>query len=350
MKRRFLVLLITCFMLTSIVTGCGNSANTTTDNNEASQQMEHSKDSNDDTVKETKDLKIALCMPVRDQFLTECEDNMKATAEEYGCDFVAFDANNDINTLLSQVAACSNDGYDAIISAVTDNSATKAIVDAAGETPVVLFCRGADFDALEEGKHVYVGCEQTDAGNQQAEWLANKFKDENIGPDVNIVLFMGELGNACTTDRTDAFKKTFADQGFNANYVFEDTALWDRSKSMEKFTQFMGTSTPIDAVVANNDDMALGVIEAYVAQGMTDIPVPVLGVDAAVGALDSIENGGMAFTTSQNAAGMGRSSVDCAISLALGEKIDGVQDGVHYPISFKPIDKSNIAEYRATLK
>lgn len=172
----------------------------------------------------------------------------------------------------------------------------------------------------------------------QANYLTDYAKKKGM-TEMNVVLFLGQLGNEGTIGRTDAFKKTMEDNGIKANYVFEDTAEWDRAKAMDKFTQFLGTGKPYDAIVCNNDDMALGCIEALTSTG-SKVEVPVRGVDATEGACMAIKEGTMSMSASQNGYAMGRGCVDSAIALIEGKQPEGLTDKVMVPIPFELIDAS----------
>lgn len=158
--------------------------------------------------------------------------------------------------------------------------------------------------------------------------------------DANIVIMTGTLGMQATTLRTDAAKTALEESGLNVTYVFEDTAEWDRGKAMEKFIQFMGTGKPYDAVIANNDEMALGVVEAMKTTGDKTVTVPVAGVDATASALQSISDGDLTFSAYQNAAGQGEGSVQAAIKLARSESCD-----IYNWVPFEPVDASNVQDY-----
>ena len=243
--------------------------------------------------------------------------------------------------LLSHVTACANDGYDAMIINLVNTDNAQEMIDAAGDMPVVFVNRtpGKPEEQLQEGKVVYVGSDENEAGQLEGEFIANLMKEAGK-TDVNVVVMTGTLGMQATTLRTEAAKKALEDSGLNINYVFEDTADWDRAKAMEKFVQFMGTGKPYDAVICNNDEMALGVVEAMKTTGDMVVTVPVAGVDATASALESIKNGDQAFSAFQNAVGQGEGAVAAAIKLANGESCD-----LYNWVPFEPVNADNVAEY-----
>lgn len=344
MKKKFLAVGLAGMLLLGMLAGCGGTASSADAGTAGDAQQTAANGTDAGAAKSDGKLKIAMCMPLRDQFLTSIEMAAQARAKELGYELVGFDANKDVSTQISQISTCASDKYDVILTAVTDTNTTQELIQAAGDVPIVFFCRGAEYDKLVKGKSAYVGCDQNDAGQMQGEFLAKYFQGKNM-TDPNIVILMGNLGEEATNQRTDTCKKTLKDAGLNVNYVYEDTAEWDRAKAMDKFTQFMGSGKPYDAVVCNNDDMALGVIEAFTSQGKTTIPVPIVGVDATDGGCQAILDGTLAFTTSQNGKALGTKSVDVGAALAKGEEVDGMENGTILWIPFEPVTKDNVADY-----
>lgn len=343
MKKRLLSLVFAGAMMAGMLAGCGGDQTPSTGGTANAGDSASAGDStpaSDNAGKSGSSYKIGMCMARRDQFQTTIEMNAKARAAELGVDLVVFDANDDITMQLTQLETCVNDGYDGIITACIDSASTGEMIKAGGDLPMAFFCRGAEYDKLRPGKDVYVGCEQWDGGKMQAEYLAAYAKENNM-TEMNVVLFLGQLGNEGTIGRTDAFKATMEEKGIKVNYVFEDTAEWDRAKAMDKFTQFLGSNKPYDAIVSNNDDMALGCIEAITSSGGT-VDVPVLGVDATEGACLAIKEGTMSMSASQNGYAMGRGCVDSVIALIEGKEPVGLTDEVMVPVPFEQIDASNV--------
>ncbi|WP_087066575.1 substrate-binding domain-containing protein [Intestinibacillus massiliensis] len=340
MRKRLLSLGLVCTMLFAALAGCGSepAAQDTGGGADKPAQSDTAKPAEPASTAK----RVAVCLPLRDQFITTCETLTKKALEGKGYEVTVFDANGDVSAQLSQVSACAADGYDLILVMVNQIDSTAELIDAAGDTEIVFYQRGADYDALP-GKSVYIGCDQADCGDLQAKYLADYCKGKGMS-EIDVVLFLGTLGNDPTVRRTDAFKKGMDEAGIKVNYVFEDTADWVREKSMDKFTQFLGTGKSYDAIVCNNDDMALGCIEALVSQGASKIEVPILGVDATEGGLLAIKDGTMAFTASQNAEGLCEATAGVVDDILNGREPEGFTDCVRY-IPAIGIDQANVGEY-----
>jgi ABC-type sugar transport system substrate-binding protein len=293
---------------------------------------------------ENRKIKVALSMSERDQWLSNLEAAAKAKANELGIELSVQDANRDIAAQLSHVQAAANQGFDVMIVGLVNTSNAQEIIDAAGDHMAIVFVnRRPDDSVLLADRVVYVGSTESDAGRIQGDFLSGLFKREGK-TEINCVMFQGSLGAQHAVERTAAAKKAFRDNGITATYVFDDTADWDRSKAMEKFIQFAGMGVPYDAVVCNNDEMALGVVEALKTLG-GNITVPIAGIDATANAIEAVENGDLACSVFQNAVGQGGTSVEVAYKIATGKGAE-----ILNLIPFELVTKENVNQYKGANK
>jgi inositol transport system substrate-binding protein len=151
---------------------------------------------------------------------------------------------------------------------------------------------------------------------------------------------MGQLGLENTNERTRGVKETLTKAGFKLTKVYEDTAEWDRFKAMNQMQQFLGTNKDFDVVICNNDEMALGAIEALKTAGKDLKAIPVVGIDATPPAKEAVKNGEMAMTVFQNAKAQGKVALEFAIKAAKGQKIDKFGW-----VPFEPVTIDNVANY-----
>ncbi|MGI6546718.1 MAG: substrate-binding domain-containing protein [Fastidiosipilaceae bacterium] len=289
-------------------------------------------------VKANDKYNFGFTISIRDQFLSYMEAAWTAECAKLGVNQTVVDANNNANTQISQVQTFASQDVDGIVVNLVNTDNTAEMVQAAGDIPVVFVNRAPSVD-LEKGKATYCGSDENNSGRYQGEFLA-EFFEEKGKTDVNIVLFQGLLGLQNTILRTESAKKALADAGINATYVLDDTAEWDRAKAMNKMQTFLGTNKEFDAVICNNDEMALGCIEAMRAAGVDLAEIPVVGIDATPEALNSIDQDELAFTVFQNPVGQGAGSARALTLMANGEEVDIVVD-----IPFEPVSKDNYKEY-----
>jgi ribose transport system substrate-binding protein/inositol transport system substrate-binding protein len=124
--------------------------------------------------------------------------------------------------------------------------------------------------------------------------------------------------------------------------VEEQTANWSRTQGTDLMTNWLSAGVEFDAVIANNDEMAIGAIQALKAAGRAMDTVVVGGVDATADALAAMAAGDMDVTVFQNAAGQGQGAVNAALKLARGE---AVEKKVYVP--FELVTPANLADYQA---
>ena len=230
-------------------------------------------------------------MACRDQFLSTLETATVEAAKEAGnVDLTTFDANNDISAQLGHVQTCAAGGYDAVIVNLVNTDSAPEIVDLAGDMKVVFVNRLPSDESVLKDNVMYCGSRESDAGTMQGEYLAKYFKDQGK-TEANGIMIMGTLGLSHTVARTDYAKKALEDGGIKVNWVFEDTADFDRAKAMDKMTQVLGDANKkFDFIVCNANDMALGCIEAIKAAS-GEVTVPIVGIDGGATGCKAIQDG-----------------------------------------------------------
>ena len=113
-----------------------------------------------------------------------------------------------------------------------------------------------------------------------------------------------------------------------------------RNQGQDLMTNWLTTGDEFDAVIANNDEMAIGAILAMKADGVDMDSVIVGGIDATPGALQAMAAGDLDVTVFQNAAAQGAGSVQTAIALANGESVPRF-----FRIPFELVTPENMADY-----
>lgn len=279
--------------------------------------------------------RVAVIFTGRYDFFSDMETAQREAAEQAGLAVDFLESKDDISTQLQQVETCVNGGYDGLIVNLVSTDSVQEIIDKAGGLPIVFVNRLPAESVLETGKYVYVGSDEAEAGTLQAQYLTERFVGQE---NVRVVLMMGTLGLENTLGRTDGLRQGLEAAGVNVQYVFEDTGEYDRAKAMDKMQQFLGMGVDFDAVVANNDDMALGCLEAMQAAGMTDKVV--VGIDANKEALLKISQGDMTASVFQDAAGQGVGSIEAIAAILNGEAVDTLNI-----IPFQLVTQDNAQEF-----
>lgn len=262
-----------------------------------------------------------------DNFLTGVRQAMADYAKTQPDVQVQFqDAQGDIGRQLSQVQNFMSQKVDAIIVNVVDTAATRNITKIVTDAgiPLVYVNRRPDAKTLPATVSV-VASDDLVAGRLEMTELARR-----MGGKGNVVLMLGDLANNSTQGRTAGNKEVLA-KNPGIKVVEEQTANFERTKAIDLMNNWLSKGENIDAVAANNDEMAIGAIIALRQAGQSPKQVLVGGVDATADALAEMAKGDLAVTVFQDAKGQGRKAVENAVKLARGEKVEQF-DSVPYEL------------------
>ncbi|HVX80956.1 MAG: sugar ABC transporter substrate-binding protein [Devosia sp.] len=253
------------------------------------------------------------------------------------------DGGNDVNKQLSQVQNFVASKVDAIIVNPVDTSATEAITKLAADAniPLVYVNRQpVNLDKLPPNE-TFVGSNESDSGTLEAKQICKLLKDAGKGSGANVYVMEGQLNNQAAVQRTQDVKDVIATPDCNFIKIIDlQTANWSRDQAQSLMANWLTAGTPYDAVISNNDEMAIGALQAMKAAGVDTKSVIIGGVDATQDALASMKAGDLKVTVFQNAAGQGKGAVDAALKLAKGEKLD---KAVWVP--FELVTPDNMANY-----
>ena len=293
-----------------------------------------------------KGMKIFFSTLTLDTFKEMLQNGVVEGGKEAGVTVDVGEECGSVDEQVAQIKQAVDAGYDAIICNPVDATTALQLEVTAGDTPILFVNSQPDEQYLEPDKYMYVGSYDKDAGNFQAEYVWNKLGQPSS---MNIVLFQGEPGHPAAGLRTTAVKEYYKKNGIDVTFVFNDTAYWDTAKAAEEFKLFLKTKQPFDAVICNNDSMAVGVVQAMKEVGLDPGKIPVVGVDATTEGCQSIIDGGMQFTVYQSATGQGAAAIQTAIALATKGTAKGIEgltdDGYYVWVPYEPVDSSNVKDY-----
>jgi len=213
---------------------------------------------------------------------------------------------------------------------MVDPSAANVLIQktAKKKVPLVLFNREpGDLDLAKYPNVYYVGAKAQESGTMEGQivakyWKAHPEADLNKDGKIQYVMLMGDPSNSDAKYRTQYSIEAVQAAGIQVEKLAEDTAMWDRPKAQEKMAAWLAAyAGKVEVVFANNDDMALGAIEALKAAGYFKGGkfMPVVGVDATPPALDALEQGTLLGTVLNDATGQGTATYELAASLASGK-------------------------------
>ena len=278
-----------------------------------------------------------------DNFLTVLRNGIQSYADANGQKVQIEDAQGDVAKQLDQINNFIASGVTAIIVNAVDTSATQAMSDAAAAAniPLVYVNRQPiNVDMLPDNQ-AFVASNEVDSGTLETLEVCRLLKEAGKA-EANVYVMQGELSNQAAVQRTADIHDVIGgtECGVKVNIIDEQTANWSRDEASTLMTNWLSTGTAFDAVIANNDEMAIGAIQAMKAGGVDMASVIVAGIDATQDALAAMAAGDQDITVFQDAAGQGSGAVDAAVKLAAGET---VEQKVYIP--FQLVTPANMADF-----
>ena len=242
-----------------------------------------------------------------------CTDVAKAYAAELGIEFILLDGEGNGE---NQVAHCETlvaQGVDCVIMQAYDAAACQTGVEYCIEKGVPVMCAKT---MLEDNTLCpFVGQNDVDAGVMEMEWIA-----EQLGGAGTIVILEGPTGNSAAIQRQEGIMKVLEEYP-DIKVLYTQTGNWNREEGMALMETWLQMGEQIDAVVAHNDEMALGAYDAIADAGKAG-EILVIGIDAIQAAKESVAAGEMNVTILQDVETIAKTAIDTAIKLANGEEVE----------------------------
>jgi inositol transport system substrate-binding protein len=273
-----------------------------------------------------------------DVFITNVRDAMTKFASTHpDVELTIVDAANDTAKQVGQVENFLAQGMDAVVILPVDTTATgpmtKAIVKAG--KPLVYVNRKPE--NLPKGV-VYVGSKSIDAGVMNMEELGKA-----MGGKGNLAILIGELSDEPAHGRTDGIKQVVKEQFPNIKVTREQTGHWKREPGKTIMEDWLASGQQIDGVAANNDEMALGALQAIKAAKKIG-KIPVGGTDGTHDALESMAKGELNNTVFQDPVAQGEEAVNAAYLMAKHEPNPKLVDNNVW-IPYQKITKENYKSF-----
>ena len=276
-----------------------------------------------------------VVLDLQDPDLAIMTEKMEETAEEEGVNLEVTDSKKDVATELNSIEDLITRQVDAIILQPLDGEASQNAANRVIDAGIPLFILSTEFaEGSDVAYESYIGVDDTLAGEMQAEYLNETLPDG--GP---IVLAAGIYGASWTDRRVSGFESKINDN-FDVVAEFQAKGSRDEAKrNMEDTLQRFGPGELV-AVVANNDEMAIGAASAIKDAGRSSEFEAVVGVDGTPPAVEAIAAGDMSATVRQDSAGQGAEAVRVVHSFLEGEEVED-----RYTLPFTLITKDNVAEF-----
>lgn len=277
---------------------------------------------------------------LNDTFQTYVLETAKEYAKENDIELLVENPEEDTIRQLDMTNSLIQKGVKALIVVPTDTSAMDPITKAAQEAGIPLaYVNRNPFAGKEDSipdNVFYVGVDEKSAGIMQMEYIGDLLDGQG-----GVAILMGILGNEGTVKRTEGVKEALETKFPNMQLLATETGNWKRDQGLALTENYLTTyGDKLNAVIANNDEMALGAIQALKTAGKLE-QIKVVGIDAITDALDSIEAGELSATVFQDPA-QGRAAIEILDKVLKGENQE--EKVVYIPV--KLVTKDNYQEFK----
>ncbi|MGB3482106.1 MAG: substrate-binding domain-containing protein [Mycobacterium sp.] len=265
-----------------------------------------------DKAAESDSTRIGVSVYDMSSFITAGKEGMDQYAKDNNIELIWNSANLDVATQANQVDSFINQGVDAIIVVPVQADSLAPQVAAAKDKGIPLVPVNAALDSKDIAGNVQP--DDVAAGEQQMQMMADE-----LGGRGNIVILQGPLGQSGELQRTEGINNVLAKYP-DINVLAMDTANWKRDEAVNKMKNWIsGFGDRINGVVAENDDMGLGALQALKESGRT---VPIVGIDGIEDGLNAVKSGEFIGTSLQNGTVELSAGLAVANALAKGEEIN----------------------------
>ena len=277
-------------------------------------------------------LKIGvLYQNLQNEYIVNLQDSIRKYAKSADVQLIESDGEGKAENQISQVENLINQKVDAIILNPADKDGSAPVVEqaVAANIPIITVLAVV---SNEDKATAHVGSDDVEAGKIEMKHIADL-----LGGKGKIGIIHGPNGNSAEVNRTAGNEKVLKDFP-NIKVAAEQTANWSREEALS-LTENWLQSQKLDAIVAQNDEMALGAIKALSAAGKLK-NIKVIGIDAIPDALNSVKSGELSATVFQDVDAQGKMAIEVAKKAAKGEKVD--KDNM---IPFQLVTKENLDKF-----
>lgn len=292
-----------------------------------------------------------------DNFMSLMRKEIEKEATQFkNIDLLMNDSQNAQSIQNDQVDVLISKGVKSLAINLVDPSAAKTIIGKAKaeDIPVIFFNKDPGDKAIASYENAYyVGTNPQESGIIQGNliakyWKANPTTDLNKDGKIQFALLKGEPGHPDAEARTKYVIEQLNKIGIQTEQIFQDTGMWDAALAKDKVDAWLSSSKAkdIEVIIANNDGMAMGALEATKAHGKK---LPIFGVDALPEVLQLIKKGEIAGTVLNDGVTQGKVLVQLSNNLATGKPIT---EGTKWELKNKVlripyvgVDKDNLSDF-----
>ncbi len=293
------------------------------------------------------------------QMMGDLQDYAEQQEEIRGIDIVIdiYNASDSQITQNEQVEEMIEDGCDVVCVNLVDRTEPTTIIDMAAKNkvPVIFFNRELVEEDLERGDNLYyVGAKTLESGIMEGEMAADIFKndtsaDKNKDGTFQYIVLEGEAGHQDAIVRTEYSVSTIVDNGVKVEKLGYAIANWNRAQAQTKMAHMLSEyGEDIELVLANNDDMALGAIDALKSAEVPREEWPVvLGIDGTNVGLEAVRNREMAGTVYNDTKGQAEGILDLSYELCIGGDLErlALENGKYIRLPYAKVEPDDVDKF-----
>ncbi|MDE1224324.1 ribose ABC transporter substrate-binding protein RbsB [Vibrio aestuarianus] len=271
---------------------------------------------------QAQDTMAIVLSTLNNPFFVTMKDGAEAKAKELGYELIVLDSQNDPSKELSNVEDLTVRGVKAILINPTDSDAVSNAIRMANraKVPVLTLDRGASRGDVVS----HIASDNVVGGE-----MAGHFIMEKVGEKAKVIQLEGIAGTSAARERGEGFMN--AVNGSEMQLLASQPADFDRTKGLNVMENLLAANPDVQAVFAQNDEMALGALRAVQASGKD---VMIVGFDGTDDGIAAVERGQLAATVAQQPDMIGALGIETAAKVLKGESVDE-----YIPVPLKIISK-----------
>lgn len=311
-----------------------------------------------------KNIKVGvLCYARNDTFINELMNCYSKDMGKYDRKNLNFNltvrwGNNSQRTQNSQAEELIEDGAKILIVNLVDRTSPSQIIDIAkkNSVPVIFFNREPVNEDLNQwDKLFYIGAEAGMSGDLQGELASSDIKkdpsaDKNGDGKIQYVVLQGQTGHQDSIIRTEKSIAKIKEDGIVLDKLCTETANWNRSEAESRMQEILEKYPgQVELVLSNNDDMALGAVDAYNKMNISEDSRPLIyGIDGSVVGLNALLNGAINGTVYNDKVSQAAAMAELSYDLALGKDYSDLNltDGKYKLFPYKVITRTNAEQFK----
>ncbi|MFL7024709.1 ribose ABC transporter substrate-binding protein RbsB [Enterovibrio norvegicus] len=259
---------------------------------------------------QAQDTMAIVLSTLNNPFFVTMKDGAEAKAQELGYDLIVLDSQNDPSKELSNVEDLTVRGVKAILINPTDSTAVSNAIRIANRSniPVLTLDRGA-----ARGDVVSHIASDNVAGGE----MAGRYIQEKVGETAKVIQLEGIAGTSAARERGEGFMNTVNNS--DMELLASQPADFDRTKGLNVMENMLAANPDVQAVFAQNDEMALGALRAVQASGKD---VLIVGFDGTDDGIAAVKRGKLGATIAQQPDMIGAIGVETAAKVLKGENVE----------------------------